>query len=57
MLSTGEVRVADKLVESGQRARAGQQVRLIDIPAEAGQDAMHSTMPVPNLRPRCWPRH
>ena len=36
VLSTGEVRIADKLVEAGQRARAGQQVRLIDIPADAG---------------------
>ena len=35
MLSTGEVRIADKLAENGQRARAGQQVRLIDVPADA----------------------
>ena len=35
VFSTGEMRVADKLVENRQRARAGQQVRLIDIPADA----------------------
>jgi putative DNA primase/helicase len=35
VLSTGEVRIADKLAENGQRARAGQQVRLIDVPADA----------------------
>jgi putative DNA primase/helicase len=36
MLSTGELRMADKLIEGNQRARAGQEVRLIDIPADAG---------------------
>jgi putative DNA primase/helicase len=36
VVSTGEVRLADKLAESRQRARAGQQVRLIDIPADVG---------------------
>ena len=36
MLSTGELRMSDKLIEGDQRARAGQQVRLIDIPADAG---------------------
>jgi uncharacterized protein (DUF927 family)/5S rRNA maturation endonuclease (ribonuclease M5) len=36
VLSTGEMRMADKLIEGNLRARAGQQVRLIDIPADAG---------------------
>jgi uncharacterized protein (DUF927 family) len=36
MLSTGEMRMTDKLMEGNLRARAGQQVRLIDIPADAG---------------------
>ena len=36
VLSTGEVRMTDKLVESRQRVRSGQQVRLIDVPADAG---------------------
>jgi putative DNA primase/helicase len=36
MLSTGELRMADKLIEGNQRARAGQEVRLIDIRADAG---------------------
>jgi uncharacterized protein (DUF927 family) len=36
VLSTGEVRIADKLAENRQRARAGHQVRLIDVPADAG---------------------
>jgi putative DNA primase/helicase len=36
VLSTGEVRLSDKLVEGKQKARAGQQVRLVDIPADAG---------------------
>jgi uncharacterized protein (DUF927 family) len=37
VLSTGEIRLADKLRESNQRAMAGQAVRLIDIPADAGR--------------------
>ena len=36
-LSTGELSLADKIAESGKRARAGQSVRVIDIPADAGQ--------------------
>ncbi len=35
VLSTGEVRLTDKLIEGRLRARAGQQVRLVDIPADA----------------------
>lgn len=36
ILSTGEVSVVDKIQEAGQRARAGQEVRLVDVPADAG---------------------
>ena len=36
VISTGEVRLSDKVVEGKQRARAGQQVRFVDIPADAG---------------------
>ena len=36
-LSTGEVALADKMAEAGRRTRAGQEVRLADIPADAGQ--------------------
>ncbi|HVN89191.1 MAG TPA: DUF927 domain-containing protein [Candidatus Binataceae bacterium] len=37
-LSTGEISLADKVAEDGyQRATAGQQVRVIDIPADAGK--------------------
>jgi uncharacterized protein (DUF927 family) len=35
-LSTGEVSLADKMQEAGQRARVGQEVRLVDVPADAG---------------------
>jgi putative DNA primase/helicase len=37
VLSTGEVRLTDKLIEGCLRSRAGQQVRLVDIPADAGR--------------------
>ena len=37
VLSTGELRLTDKLEENRQRARAGQQVRLVDIPADTGE--------------------
>jgi len=37
VLSTGEIRLTDKLIENRQQARAGQQVRLVDIPADAGK--------------------
>ena len=37
VLSTGELRLTDKLEENRQRARAGQQVRLVDIPADTGR--------------------
>lgn len=36
-LSTGEMSLADHMIESGKKAKAGQQVRIIDIPAETGQ--------------------
>jgi len=35
-LSTGEISLADKMAEGGKQARAGQEVRLVDIPADAG---------------------
>jgi putative DNA primase/helicase len=37
ILSTGEVRLTDKLIEDKRKPRVGQQVRLVDIPADAGQ--------------------
>jgi putative DNA primase/helicase len=37
ILSTGELRVLDKIVEGGRRARAGQEVRIVDIDADAGR--------------------
>lgn len=36
MLSTGEKGLADKILEEGGRVQAGQAVRLVDIPADAG---------------------
>ncbi|WP_165177596.1 DUF927 domain-containing protein [Desulfovibrio sp. ZJ369] len=36
ILSTGEIGLAEKIREEGGRARAGQEVRLVDIPADAG---------------------
>jgi uncharacterized protein (DUF927 family) len=35
-LSSGEVSLADKMSEIGRRSKAGQEVRLVDIPADAG---------------------
>lgn len=35
-LSTGELALADKMREAGLRVRAGQDVRLVEIPADAG---------------------
>jgi uncharacterized protein (DUF927 family) len=35
-LSTGELSLADKMMEIGKRAKAGQEVRLVDVPADAG---------------------
>ena len=35
-LSTGEVSLADKMAEGGKRPKAGQEVRLADMPADAG---------------------
>jgi uncharacterized protein (DUF927 family) len=36
ILSTGELTLSDKLAEIGKMATAGQEVRLVDIPADAG---------------------
>ena len=35
-LSTGELSRADKIAEAGRKVKAGQEVRLVDIPADAG---------------------
>lgn len=35
-LSSGEISLASKMLETGLRARAGQEVRLADLPADAG---------------------
>lgn len=35
-LSTGEISLGDKLAEDGRRVTAGQQVRVIDLQADAG---------------------
>jgi uncharacterized protein (DUF927 family) len=35
-LSTGELSLAEKMFEAGQRARAGQEARLVDVVADAG---------------------
>ena len=32
----GEISLADKMAEIGKRSKAGQEVRLVDIPADAG---------------------
>jgi uncharacterized protein (DUF927 family) len=37
VISTGEHRLADKLAEEGKRQKAGQAVRLLDVPADAGR--------------------
>lgn len=36
-LSSGELGLADKLAEAGQKPKAGQEVRLVDLPADAGE--------------------
>ena len=36
-LSTGEISLSSKIAENGKRSTAGQEVRVIDIPADAGQ--------------------
>ncbi|MBV9825736.1 MAG: DUF927 domain-containing protein, partial [Alphaproteobacteria bacterium] len=35
-LSSGELSLAEKMMEAGKRAKAGQEVRLADVPADAG---------------------
>ncbi len=35
-LSSGEIGLADHMAEAGKRARAGQEVRMVDIPLDAG---------------------
>lgn len=41
-LSTGEVTLAAKMGEAGKRIMAGQEVRLVNIPADAGAGMVHS---------------
>ncbi|MEG9526001.1 MAG: DUF927 domain-containing protein, partial [Hyphomicrobiales bacterium] len=36
LLSAGEIGLADKIAETGKRARAGQLIRVVDVPADAG---------------------
>lgn len=49
-LSTGEAGLADKMAEAGKRARAGQEVRVVEVPADAGRglglfEDLHGDMP------------
>jgi putative DNA primase/helicase len=37
ILSTGEISIADKIREGGKRARAGQEIRVLDLNADAGR--------------------
>jgi len=37
-LSTGELSLADKMNEIGRKVRVGQEVRLVDVPADAGSN-------------------
>jgi putative DNA primase/helicase len=37
VLSTGEISIADKIREGGERARAGQEIRILDLEADAGK--------------------
>lgn len=37
-LSSGEMKLVDKMTEGGHQTRAGQETRLVDIPADAGAD-------------------
>lgn len=41
-LSTGELSLADKMAEIGKMLKAGQEVRLVEIPADAGADVQAS---------------
>jgi uncharacterized protein (DUF927 family) len=36
MLSSGEITLADKMREAGARRRGGQEIRLVDVPSDAG---------------------
>ncbi|WP_262299649.1 DUF927 domain-containing protein [Microvirga sesbaniae] len=37
LLSSGEIGLGDKIAETGKRAKAGQLIRLVDVPADAGK--------------------
>lgn len=48
-VSTGEIGLAEKVAEAGRRTRAGQEVRILDIPADAGAglgafEALHGSV-------------
>src|SRR5262249_37447086 len=38
ILSSGEISIADKIREGGKRARAGQEIRILDFNGDAGKD-------------------
>src|SRR5215211_5643051 len=37
LLSSGEIGLGDKIAEGGRRAKAGQLIRIADVPADAGR--------------------
>ncbi len=37
-LSTGEISISDKLLEAGKKVQAGMMARIVDVPADAGND-------------------
>lgn len=48
-VSTGEIGLAEKVAEAGRRTRAGQEIRILDIPADAGAglgafEALHGSV-------------
>ncbi|PGH56519.1 DNA helicase [Azospirillum palustre] len=48
-VSTGEIGLAEKVAEAGRRTRAGQEIRILDIPADAGAglgafEALHGSI-------------
>jgi len=53
LISTGELRLTDKLIEAGKRGRAGQEVRLLDVHADADQGCgVFDKAAAPNRDPR-----
>jgi putative DNA primase/helicase len=43
-LSTGETSLADHMIEAGKKAKAGQEIRIIDIPAETHQHGIFENL-------------